>query len=387
MAGSLPGVKLLLACVAASFLLAWTAGAALGQSRQCQGLRQRIERLQHSGPGNAGHLRQMAARQQDQISRTSAYAHGIGCSNRKFLFFGQDPPPQCRLINANIDRMRANLSNMMEQLGAGGGDNRTEIDALRGQYAAICLGQPARTPTQTGPGGLLNALFGSHRDPYNQPPGDGMDLNNGQGTISIEPLDNRRAPGDATDNPDNAAPLGRRLGGGGLAICVRECDGGFFPVSYSSWHHSADDLQRLCTARCPNAKVDLYSMAVGGDIGAARSADGQSYRDSPNAFLFRKTHVKDCGCKPKGESWAQALAKSDADSLLGEAQAGDITVNQQRSDQMAQPVAPHQTAPPRQSKVLPGKRRPNHVTKMQPRMLTPLRDDNAITTTRLPQPN
>lgn len=382
MAGVFPGIKLLLACVAASLLLAGVAGDALGQSRQCEALRYRIDRLQHAGSGNAGHLRQMAARQQDQITRTSAYAQGLGCSNRKFLFFGKDPPPQCRSINARIDQMRANLSNIMERLGAGGGDNGTEISALRGQYAAICLGQPAQTPTQNGPGSLLDALFGRHRDPYNEPPG-GPDLNSRQGTISSEPLANPGAPA----NLDHAAPSGKRLGGGGLAICVRECDGGFFPVSYSSWHHSADDLQRLCTARCPNAKVDLYSMAVGGDIGAARSADGQSYRDLPNAFLFRKTHVQDCGCKPKGESWAQALAKSDADALLGEAQAGDIIVNQQQSDQMAQPPALRQTAAQKQGKVLPVKQRPNHAAKKQSPMLAPLRDESGITITRLPQPN
>ena len=356
---------------------------ALGQSNQCIGLRRRIAELQHAGTGGSGHLRALAARQQQQIDRTSAYANSIGCSNRKFLFFGKNPPAQCGAISARISRMRVNLSNIMEQLGAGRGDNRGEISTLRGQYAALCLGQPAHTPVQGGPGGLLNALFGRQPAHYNQPLDDSS---NPDGQIPTRGApDSADTQPSATDNPAHGAAAGRRLGGGSLAICVRECDGGFFPVSYSAWQHSADALQRLCTARCPNAAVELFSMGVGADVGTARSASGQSYRDLPNAFLFRKTHVGDCGCKPKGESWAQALAKSDAESLLGNEQASDIIVTQQQSDQMGQPKLAGVPALKLKGTQTPLAVKPKHGVSHR-RAALPLRSDGTITSGPLPPP-
>ncbi len=370
------GVRLLVAALWAVATLSMS--GALAQSSQCVAIRQRIDRLEHQGSGNAAQERQLAARQQEQINRTAAYANSIGCSNRKFLFFGKDPPPQCGAIKARITRMRENLSNIMVHLGAGG-DNRMEIGALRGQYAAICLSQPA----QSGPGGLLDTLFGHHPAPYNQPQNDNPDLNGGQGAPDTGPLANSPSPA----NPAIMVPTGPHLGGG-MAICVRECDGGFFPVSYSAWHHSVADLQRLCTARCPNAKVDLYSMAMGADIGTARSADGQPYRDLPSAFEFRKTHVPNCGCKPKDESWAQALAKSDAESLLGNEQASDIIVTQKQSDQMGQPVALRPAAVPDQTRARPLKRHLSPaVASKRPLTLAPSSSNGIITSTPLPQPN
>ncbi len=364
-------------------MLALGVPAAQSQTRQCVALRQRIFALEHQGPGDAGRLRQEAARQQQQINRTSAYANSIGCSNHKFLFFGKNPPPQCGAINGRISQMRVNLSNIMVRLGAGGGANRDEVGALRGQYAALCLGQPAQTPTQGGPAGLLNALFGHHPAPFNQPGNDGTNADNAIPTRGAQ--DNGNQPPIVNDNSVGAAASGRYLGGGGLAVCVRECDGGFFPVSYSAWHHSADALQRLCTARCPNTAVDLYSMAVGADIGTARSTSGQSYQDLPNAFLFRKTHVQGCGCKPKGESWAQALAKSDAESLLGNEQASDIIVTQQQSEQMGQPTPTGAPALKLKGAQTPLSTKARHAIS-QRRAAVPLRSDGGITSGPLPPP-
>ncbi|MBV1706705.1 MAG: DUF2865 domain-containing protein [Hyphomicrobiales bacterium] len=366
-----------------SLMLVTGVSSALAQSRQCVALRQRIFALEHQGPGDAGRLREMAARQQQQIERTSAYANSIGCSNRKFLFFGKNPPPQCGALNARISQMRIDLSNIMERLGAGGGNNRVEVGALRGQYAALCLGQPAPTPTQNGPGGLLNALFGHHQAPFNQPGNDGASSDNA--------IPARGASDDGTqlppviDNPAGPASSGRHLSGGSMAICVRECDGGFFPVSYSAWHHSVAALQQLCTARCPNAAVELYSMAVGADIGTARSANGQSYQDLPNAFLFRKTHVQGCGCKPPGESWAQALAKSDAETLLGHEDANDIIVTQQQSVRMGQPKLAGTPALQLKGGQMPVAARPRHAVS-QRRAPLPLRHDGGITSAPLPPP-
>ena len=54
--------------------------------------------------------------------------------------------------------------------------------------------------------------------------------------------------------------------GGSQAVCVRTCDGGFFPLSFSVRSASDDELTELCKALCPNAEVRLYSRNPASDI-------------------------------------------------------------------------------------------------------------------------
>ena len=60
---------------------------------------------------------------------------------------------------------------------------------------------------------------------------------------------------------------------GSYAVCVRTCDGSFFPVSYSGAGSRADSLEEVCRSLCPNADVALYSFPFGGTIDQAVSVD------------------------------------------------------------------------------------------------------------------
>ena len=55
-------------------------------------------------------------------------------------------------------------------------------------------------------------------------------------------------------------------GGGSYTVCVRTCDGGFFPVTYSGAGSRADSLEEVCRSLCPNAEVELYAFPLGGTI-------------------------------------------------------------------------------------------------------------------------
>src|SRR5271155_5158712 len=58
----------------------------------------------------------------------------------------------------------------------------------------------------------------------------------------------------------------RRETRGAYTVCVRTCDGSFFPVSYSGAGSHAGSLEEVCQALCPNADVALYSFPFGGTI-------------------------------------------------------------------------------------------------------------------------
>jgi Protein of unknown function (DUF2865) len=81
-------------------------------------------------------------------------------------------------------------------------------------------------------------------------------------------------------------------------ICVRTCDGFFFPVSFSTLpSHFARDAEQ-CQARCA-APVELYyHQNPGADMRQAVSAKNQTpYTNLKSAFKYTKEYVSGCSCK------------------------------------------------------------------------------------------
>lgn len=82
-------------------------------------------------------------------------------------------------------------------------------------------------------------------------------------------------------------------------VCVRLCDGAFFPVSFSTLPASFDRDQDLCQQRCA-APAELYyhSQNPGQGIDQAIShKTRQPYSTLRTAFRFRKEFVAGCSCK------------------------------------------------------------------------------------------
>jgi Protein of unknown function (DUF2865) len=81
-------------------------------------------------------------------------------------------------------------------------------------------------------------------------------------------------------------------------VCVRLCDGFFFPVSFSTLpNHFGRDAEQ-CQSRCA-APVELYyHQNPGADIRQAVSAKSQTpYTNLKVAFKYTKEYVNGCSCK------------------------------------------------------------------------------------------
>jgi hypothetical protein len=298
---------------AAAALLAASIGSDLAGAQDagyCQQLRAQIAAAGQSGGGrNTAAYDAAAQKQRSEIDRTIAYSRQLGCDRQRFFIFGSDPPPQCGEVSAQIARMQANLGQLQAR-GSGGGP-RGELVA---RYNAECANPQPHSH------GLFDALFGGQRD--DQP------------RVADVPLVQDPNAPDA-DNPDkNANPEGGgvQAHSGSKEVCVRTCDGYFFPIGYSGSGGRSGDLQEMCRALCPNAQVALYSYPPSGDINEAVGADGTHYADLPNALKYRKSVDQSCSCKRRGQSWAQALA--DAESLLGERK-NDILVTPEKSEELS----------------------------------------------------
>jgi hypothetical protein len=81
--------------------------------------------------------------------------------------------------------------------------------------------------------------------------------------------------------------------GGTRSVCVRLCDGYFFPIGTPA----AADGEASCAGLCPDAPTALYSMSAGSDrIEDAVSSRGERYETLPVALRYRSTLDKTCAC-------------------------------------------------------------------------------------------
>ncbi|HZZ61371.1 MAG TPA: DUF2865 domain-containing protein [Roseiarcus sp.] len=310
------GRRTLLAVAAAAGGLLF-AGQALAQSAECARLQAAIAAAPRGGGGGAAAA---AERQRAELASTNAYARSIGCDNQRFLFFGSDPPPQCGEIRGRIARMQANLADLQARAGGGRGE-------LIARYNAECVN------AQRGPGNIFEALFGGGAR---------------QAAINPEeiPPDQQQQ---MIENSIENEKKGAHVSAGSYAVCVRSCDGSFFPVSYSGAGSRSDSLEDVCRSLCPSAEVQLYSFPLGGTIDQAVSSTGERYVDMPNALKFQVGYDPTCSCRRKGESWAQALASAEA--KYGH-ESRDILVTPEKSLELSRPILSKVAADP---KAKPGK--------------------------------
>lgn len=94
-------------------------------------------------------------------------------------------------------------------------------------------------------------------------------------------------------------------------MCVRLCDGYYFPVrTYAQAKDFAVDAQR-CKATC-SSPAELYvDKTLGGAPSTMADLAGRKYTELPTAFLFKKEFKPDCVCKPP--AWSEeALARHRA---------------------------------------------------------------------------
>lgn len=96
-------------------------------------------------------------------------------------------------------------------------------------------------------------------------------------------------------------------------VCVRLCDGYYFPISFSTLRsHFAQDAE-ACTSKC-SAPVELYYHPnPGGTMEQAVALQSsEPYTKLKTAFRYRKEYVNGCSCKEAEYLPAAADQKADA---------------------------------------------------------------------------
>ena len=234
----------------------------------------------------------------------------LGCNSTAGL---DDPDqPQCRTIARRVQRLEDGLQRLESQTSGAVPDDPDRRRLLVDQFNATCAlsgDGTAGPPNQWGPA----VLPGPEDAPTMMP---------------VDP----DAPAGQPDAPKSK--LSR-------VICVRQCDGAFYPLAVDVSPDRIDGLDQICKAQCPNAQASAYTLRADEDIGQAVAADGSTYQALPSAFAYQKATVPACSCRAANASWAETLAQ--AETML-EPQKGDVTVTPALAASMARPAVKPPTA-------------------------------------------
>ncbi|MCR4282196.1 MAG: DUF2865 domain-containing protein [Bauldia sp.] len=88
--------------------------------------------------------------------------------------------------------------------------------------------------------------------------------------------------------------------GGLRTICVRTCDGYYFPISFSTNRQQFGKDAAVCQAMYGEAgPAELFSYGTNTDVANAASVSGARYGDQPYAFLYRQQFVPMCAAQLK----------------------------------------------------------------------------------------
>ena len=279
--------------------LAATAGAAAAQSPACNAWRSELASLQGQRGGGDPRAAQMAQRVGAQLAQATNQYRAMGCDRGGFTFFGEGPPRECGGLRAQIGQLQAQYGGLQQQAQGGA------LEQRRAQLASA-INANCRAPQQRG---FFETIFG-------------LEPRRGEIDSTMPELD-----------PEQPIEPEKPRQGGPQTVCVRTCDGFFFPLANNPGGRDSSD--EMCQALCPGVETLAYGMTNGGDIqNAVARATGQPYASLPNAGKYQRSFDAACTCRGQGQSWAQAL--KEAEYLLDKRK-GDVIVTEQRAAELSRP--------------------------------------------------
>lgn len=233
----------------------YTLATSLAEAATCFTLQAELDHLQSQGSGGGSRYERAFREQAKVLARTEARARNAGCFQSGFRFFRQRPERTCRTLVPKLRDMQNNLARLDQLRRRGGAGNGRRVRDIKAEIAARGCGIPGR-------------------DQWN------------------EARDSGRAA--------REAPYSSR--GTFRTLCVRTCDGYYFPISFSTSREQFGNDAQACSSMCPGADARLFYHAnPGGGPEDMVSLEESRYSDLPTAFQYRTSLSPSCTCKPASD--------------------------------------------------------------------------------------
>ena len=240
------------------------------QELRCMQLRQELANdwVQRQQGRSEGPKLDKQIRQVDRVFQTTqAKAERSGCYRSNFIF-GRSlvRTPKCLRLNRKIENARRQLEHLQAQRSAqSGGQNRRKNDLVAALARAGCGSQYQQQARRRSGGGFMRWF---EEDFWDTTPRRGLE------TSRIEPFATYRT------------------------LCVRSCDGYYFPVSFSTLPSQFDKDEQNCQSRCAAPAELYYYQNPGQAVEQMISYRSQeTYTKLPIAWRYRKELVRGCSCK------------------------------------------------------------------------------------------
>ena len=258
----------------------------------CNDLQARLAVASKTAPSKADRWSAAIAEQRAAIATNQAQLSRCGGAG----------DPRCGPLVMRGEQMSTNLAKLEREYGriGGGSENPEKARIQAAMMQAGCFnrgasqakvsgetppglsagsGQPARgmgtAPVQAQskperPRSFFSVLFGEREEAS---AGDEQ---------SMEPID---------------PALLEQMSGTYRTLCVRTCDGFFFPISFQASRGRLKTDANVCSALCPGTETRLFYHGAGQEAEGAVAADsGEPITKLPNAFLYRTKVVPGCAC-------------------------------------------------------------------------------------------
>lgn len=277
--------------------------------RVCAQLEGDLARLQRGGGSTSSRNYQKfdaaVHKQQAELDNAQARAKRDACFGGNIFLFRRTPKASCPALIKRIDKMKRNLAALEQKR-----NRYAPPPSNTGQMKAQILAQLARAgcgeqyqrfaqPVRQQRRGLFGSLFG-----------------NG-GTVREYNLKNYDIPQVGTFR----------------TVCVRSCDGFFFPISFSTTQSGFQRDAQMCQSSCPGTNAELFVYHNPGETPDDMvSLSGQPYQSLDTAYLYKQKYVPGCSCQRPASQMA-SITTSDTPRT-------QITPAPQRQRTPAGPIVP-----------------------------------------------
>jgi Protein of unknown function (DUF2865) len=291
-------------------------GAALARPAICSLLDRQL--AASGGGGNASRYIRAAAAQGEQIQIARQQARSAGCGGGFLnLFQVGERPKSCNRMLRTISRMEANRDALLRKRDSlsGGGFSGSRRAILASLELNNCNGARVtkirvdrKLPAAVGRDGeeratLFDKMF--EEGPVRKTRKEIIRERKAIQKVTKSDEDGRRSASSYVPMDANGTVR---------TMCVRTCDGFYFPVSFSTTKDRFSKDEASCAALCPGAESKLYYHSIP-DEEPEQMVDltGKSYMSSRNAFKYRINGARSTpGCTCQAAE-TEAVSKTEAE--------------------------------------------------------------------------
>ena len=122
-------------------------------------------------------------------------------------------------------------------------------------------------------------------------------------------------------------------------VCVRTCDGYFFPISFATSSARFGEDAAKCASMCGGAKTELFVYRLPGEtLEDAKSLSGASYNALPDALRYQREYVKGCTCQmQEAVNMLDTVRKARIDAETRQAEVETVSATTEESALAAEP--------------------------------------------------